>query len=827
METVHILLHAARRLRHAPLFAVMSVLTLAIGIGASALMLSVVSTILLKPLPYGDPDRIEMLWGSYPDANLGVPEQPTHGAVFSIIRDNTKALESIAAFRGASLNLGDSTAPERLDGVAATGEFFQALGVTAAMGRFFERANETPGDDHVVVLSDALWRRRFGADRSIIGRVLTLNGESYTVIGVARAGFAFPRGSEMPGTFQFAAMPELWVPLKPPSEGIADLAIVGRLRAGTTHLAARQDMDRVMAVVERSIPVVKNSHPRELLVPLRQQVVGDVTQMLVSLMGGVALVLLIACVNTAQLFLARLQIRRREVAMRAALGATKLRLAGEVMAEVVLLVAVGGAAGIAAGSVGIGLLRAYGSAQLPRAAELAFDARFAEGALGVIVIAAIAVSIVPMLFGGGADLMTALRSAGSGTGTRGLSSKARRALIVSELAGSLVLVASAGLLVRSLSQQMSAKLGFDATHGATFEVSLPPIRYPERAYLTGMEHAAAVRFLGAALDNIRALPGVSAAGIGKPLPLSGEQQASVFTPEGELPSLPPDALSPIAQFTVASEGMIRALGATMLVGRDFSEADRTDGLPVVIVNETMAAWLWPGKDAVGRRIHVGGPADKRPWAGVTVIGVVGHMKRYGLTEAPRPEMIVPYTQNPYLTFGTMQFVVRSNLQTSALMPAIQRAIAAADPTIPIAQARTIDDLVATSASNARFVTRFMESFGLVALLLTIVGVYGVIAYSVQQRRQEFAVRRALGAGTHEILRLVLAEGLNLAAVAVAAGLALTVAAGLGLRHLLFGVSPFDLVTVLASIVVIAGVSLAASLIPAVAAARVEPRAALE
>ena len=826
-NTVHILLHAARRLRHAPLFAVMSVLTLAIGIGASALMLSVVSTILLKPLPYGDPDRIEMLWGSYPDANLGVPEQPTHGAVFSIIRDNTKAFESIAAFRGASLNLGESTAPERLDGVAATGEFFQALGVTAAMGRFFERANETPGDDHVVVLSDALWRRRFGADMSIIGRVLTLNGELYTVIGVARAGFAFPRGSEMPGDFQFAAMPELWVPLKPPSEGIADLAIVGRLRAGTTHFAARQDMDRVMAVVERSIPVVKNSHPRALLVPLRRQVVGDVTQMLMSLIGGVALVLLIACVNTAQLLLARLQIRRREVAMRAALGATRLRLAGEVMAEVVLLVAAGGAAGIAAGSAGIGLLRAYGAGQLPRAAELAFDARFAAAALGVMVIAAIAVSILPLLFGGGADLMTTLRSGGRGTGTRGISGKARRALIVSELAGSLVLVASAGLLVRSLSQQMSAKLGFDAVHGATFEVSLPPIRYPERAFNTGMEHAAAVRFLGAALDNIRALPGVSAAGIGKPLPLSGEQQASVFTPEGELPSLPPDALSPIAQFTVASQGMIRALGATMLVGRDFSEADRTDGLPVVIVNESMAAWLWPGKNAVGRRLHVGGPHDRRPFPWMTVIGVVGNMKRYALTEAPRPEMIVPYTQNPYLTFGTMQFVVRSNLQTSALMPSIQRAIAAADPTIPIAHARTIDDLVATSASNARFVTRFMESFGMVALLLTIVGVYGVIAYSVQQRRQEFAVRRALGAGTHEILQLVLAEGLKLAAVGIAVGLSLTVAAGLGLRHLLFGVSPFDLVTVLASIVVIAGVSLAASLIPAVAAARVEPRAALE
>lgn len=517
--------------------------------------------------------------------------------------------------------------------------------------------------------------------------------------------------------------------------------------------------------------------------------------------------------------------------MRAALGATTLRLAGELMAEVVLLAAAGGAAGIALGSAGIDLLRVYGAAQLPRAAELAFDARFAAAALGLTVLAATAVSLVPLVFGSvagsGADLMTTLRSGGHGAGTSGLSSKARRALIVSELAGSLVLVASAGLLVRSLSQQMSAKLGFDAVHGATFEVSLPPIRYPERAFNTGMEHAAAVQFLGAALDNIRALPGVSAAGIGKPLPLSGEQQASVFTPEGELPSLPPEALSPIAQFTVASQGMIRALGTTLLAGRDFSEADRPDGVPVVIVNESMAAWLWPGKDAVGRRIHVGGPYDQRPWPWMTVIGVVGNMKRYALTETPRPEMIVPYTQNPYLTFGTMQFVVRSNLQTSALMPAIQRAIAAADPTIPIAHARTIDDLVATSASNARFVTRFMESFGMVALLLTIVGVYGVIAYSVQQRRQEFAVRRALGANTHEILRLVLREGLNLAAVGVAAGLSLTVAAGLSLRHLLFGVSPFDPVTVLASIVVIAGVTLAASLVPAVAAARVEPRAALE
>lgn len=820
--------HAARRLWRTPVFTITSVLTLTIGIGACALMMSLVSTILIKRLPYGQPDRLEMIWGYYPDANLGFQEQPTHGAVFSIIRDNTQAFESIAAFRGASYNLGDATNPERLDGAQATGEFFQTLGVAPEIGRFFERANETPGSDHVVVLSDAAWRRRFGADPHIIGRVLTLNAEPYTVIGVGARGFAFPRGSEMPGDFQFAAMPDVWVPLKPPTGGITDLAIVGRLRAGTTHLAARQDMDRVMGVVRRSVPVIKNSRPDELLVPLREQLVGGVEPMLVSLLAGVVLVLVIACVNTAQLLLAQLHARRRELAIRAALGGSTRRLAGEVLTDVLLLVAGGGAAGLAAGVAGIKLLRTYATDHLPRASELTFDTQFAFAALGAIALAAIMVSIVPMRLGSRVQLMDTLRSGGRGAGLRGISLKARRVLVVGELAGSLVLVTSAGLLVRSLSHQVNANLGFDAVHGVTFEVSLPPISYPERPYYgMGMEHAAAVQFLSAALDNIRALPGVTAAGIGKPLPLSGAQQATVFTPEGELPPLQSGAISPIAQFSVASADMIRALGTSIIAGRDFSAVDRTGGLPVVIVNEAMARWLWPGKNAIGKRIRVGRPEDQAGWPWMTVIGVVANMKRYTLTETPRPEMIVPYTQNPYLTFSTMQFVIRSNLETSALLTEVRRAMAAADPTIPLAHVRTIEDLVATSASNARFATRFMAAFGVVALLLTIVGVYGVIGYSAQQRRQEFGVRRALGAGPREILQLVLNECLGLTGVGIALGFALTVVAGLGMRPLLFDVSPFDPITLMGSIAVIATATIAASLIPAVSAARVEPRAALE
>ena len=819
--------YAARRLRRAPVFAITSVLTLTIGIGACALMMSLVSTILLKRLPYGQPDRLEMIWGYYPDANLGFREQPTHGAVFSIIRDNTEAFESIAAFRGASYNLGDATNPERLDGVQATGEFFKTLGVAPEIGRFFERANETPGSDHVAVLSDAAWRRRFGADQQIIGRVITLNAEPYMVIGVAPRGFAFPRGSEMPGDFQFAAVPDVWVPLKPPTSGITDLAVVGRLRAGVSHLAARQDMDRVIAVVRRSVPVIKNSRPDELLVPLREQLVGGVTPMLISLLAGVVLVLTIACVNTAQLLLAQLHSRRRELAIRAALGGSTRRLAAEVLTDVLLLVAAGGAAGLAAGVFGVKLLRTYAADHLPRATELTFDTPSALAAFGAIALAAIMVSILPMRLGSRVQLMDTLRSGGRGAGLRGISLKARRALVVGEIAGSLVLVASAGLLVRNLSHQLNGNLGFDAVHGVTFEVSLPPISYPERPFDTGMEHAAAVRFLSAALDNIRALPGVTAAGIGKPLPLSGAQQASVFTPEGDPPVLRQGAIAPIAQYSVASADMIRALGTSIIAGRDFSSLDGPETPAVVIVNESMARWLWPGKNAIGKRIRVGRTDDPRAWPWMTVIGVVANMKRYTLTETPRPEMILPYAQNPYLTFGTMQFVIRSNLEASALLTGVHRAIAAADPTIPLAHVRTIEDLVATSASNARFATRFMGAFGVVALLLTIVGVYGVIGYSVQQRRQEFGVRRALGAGPGAILQLILRESMGLAGVGIAIGFALTAAAGLGMRPLLFDVSPFDPITLMGSIVVIGAASIAASLIPAAAAARVEPRAALE
>jgi predicted permease len=353
---------------------------------------------------------------------------------------------------------------------------------------------------------------------------------------------------------------------------------------------------------------------------------------------------------------------------------------------------------------------------------------------------------------------------------------------------------------------------------------LPVVRYPEHQFPTSMDHTESVLFFTAALERIRAIPGVQAAAIGKPLPLSGAQEASVFVSEGSAPPATPSA-TPVAEYTVASADMFHALGTPMLAGRDFSPADRNETLPVVIVNQAMAKWLWPGASAIGKRIKLGGFASPAPW--MTVVGVSTDIKRYSLTETARPEMIVPYTQNPYPSFATMQFVVRSTLSSAELLPHVRRAIGEVDPSIPVSRVRTIGDLVAETSANARFATGFMIAFGAAALALAMIGLYGVITYGVYQRRQEFGIRRALGAAPRQIVGLVVGEGIGLAAVGVAAGVLLSIAAGRALRQLLYEVSAFDAATLVGTIVLLALATIAACVLPAWRASRVEPRVALD
>jgi predicted permease len=819
---------ALRRLRRAPLFALTASLTLALGIGACTLMFSVVAGVLLTPPPVHDPDRVYLVWGYYPQADLGFAEQPLHGRHFATMREETRAFSAVAAFRSRAYNLGEGAVPERLDGAQVSAEFFRAIGVDPRLGRFFVRPDEVPGADHVVVLGDRLWRRRFASDPGVVGRTIRLNGDPYVVIGVAPAGFGFPRGAELPGGFQFPDETELWVPVEPPQRGPSDLAAVARLKPGVSLAAATEDMTRITGIVETLIPGGKGWFASRM-VPLRQQLTGGIAPLLVMLLAAVGLVLGVACVNTAQLFLARLQSRRRELAVRAALGASGRRLATELVVEAVVLAGAAGAAGTALGAAGVVLLRTYGWSRVPRLAELAFDVRSAAAAAAATLLAALLASLLPALAGRRVEVAEVLRQGGRGSTGRGLSSRARHALVVAELALSVVLVAGAGLLIRSLAHQLGSATGFSAPNGITFELTLPPVQYPERQFTTYMEHPKAVPFYAEALRRIRAIPGVQAAAIGKPLPLSGAQESSAFTAEGvptETAGAGGDGTSPVmVDYTIASEQMFQALGTPLREGRDFSPDDREESQPVVMVNQAMARRLWPGRSAVGRRIHLGPPASGAPW--MTVVGVAADIKRYSLTETPRPEMIVPYTQRPYPTFTAMQFVVRSTLGPADLLPAVRRAVAEVDPGVPVSKVRTIEELVGETTAQARFATRFMGGFGAASLLLAMIGLYGVIAYGVHQRRQEFGVRRALGASQAGIVRLVVLEGWRLALVGLALGLIGAIAAGRLLEHLLYQVSPLDPVTLAGTATLLGAAATLASVLPAARASRVEPRVALD
>jgi predicted permease len=817
---------AFRRLRRAPLFTLTAVGTLAIGIGACTFMFSIVAGVLLTPPPLRKPDRAVMVWGYYPQVDLGFEEHPLHGRQVAAVRELNRTLEAVAGFRPRAFNLGERGAPERVDGTEITAGFFEAIGVEPQLGRFPDLADEARRE-RLVVLSDALWRRRFGGDPAAVGRTLSLNGEPYLISGVAPPGFGFPRGAEMPGNFQFPPMSELWVPIEPPQRGPSDMAGVARLLPGTTYESAVEDLARITAVLEERMPQGKG-YFNTRLVPLQRQVSGAVAPTLLMLLAAVGLVLLVASLNTAQLFLARNQGRRRDLAIRAALGASGGRLTREILAEVLLVVAAAGAVGTGLGAAAVAVARLVAPVMLPRLADVAFDLRSGGGAVLVTLLAAAIAALLPLLGGRRESAAEAMRLGARGAGGGGQSGRARQLLVVTELALSMVLVAGAGLLVRSLGRQLGSPAGFEPAHGTTFEVTLPPLRYTERQFTTYMEHPAAVAFLAEVLARLRTAPGIDAAAIGKPLPLSGAQEASAFTAEGIETAPGTDSVGtspPMAEYTVASDGMLRALGTPLLAGRDFDARDTETSPAVVIVNQSMAARLWPGESALGRRLHLGGPTAEAPW--MTVIGVVADLKRYALTEVPRPEMIVPYTQRPYPSFLTMQFVVRSRLAPEAMLAAARRVVAEVDPAVPISKVRTLDDLIDDSTVRARLAARIVTAFGGVALGLAMVGLYGVIAYSVYQRRQEFGVRRALGATQAGIVRLVLREGMRLSIVGVLIGLGGALLAGRWLRHELYEISPFDPTTLTLTAALLAAAAAAACVVPAGRASRVEPRVALE
>ncbi|HEY4100446.1 MAG TPA: ABC transporter permease [Gemmatimonadales bacterium] len=813
---------ACRSLARHRVFSGVTITVLTLGIAAATLMFSVVSGVILRPLPYQHPDQLVMIWADFNDPSVaGIPE-PVNGLQIVGIQQHGRVFQSVSGVESRQMNLQTDNAPERIDGAGVDDNFFQTMGVTPAIGRGFQAGEENPGADHEVVIGWDLWQRRFAGDRGVIGRKILLNNEPYTVIGVAPQRFNFPAGAGMPSTVPVPVATELWVPVKPALYGPSEDLAVARVKRGTTLAATLADLDDVAHALDLQIPGAKGFFAMHAI-PLRTQLVGDVQGMLFILLGAVGVLLIIACTNAAQLFLARLQGRRGELAIRAALGGSAARIARVLLLEALALTGIAGVAGAVLGSIAVGLVRHAGSNRMPRVSDIAFDGRVIAAAVAITVIAGLLFGVVPAFRAGRMRLAEALRRRGR-SGDFG-SPRTRRILIVSEIALSVMLVTGSGLLIRSLGHQLGGDLGFTAPHGLTFELSLPALAYPEKQGATFMEHPKSVDFFHQALERIRAIPGVKAAAIGKPLPMSGSEEGTVFTPENSDPRLTANGHAPIIDYTVASPQMFTALGTPLLNGRDFDETDQHDSPPVVILNAAAAHWLWPGQSAVGHRLRLGGARSQATW--MTVIGVVADMRRYSLIKDPSPEIIVPYTQRPYPTFAPMQFVVRSTVGSAALAAPIQRAISSIDPTIPVAQMRTIDQLVADVSANARFATITMSIFGIAALLLAMVGLYGVIAYTVNQRRQEFGLRTALGAGRGDIIRLVLRDGLTLTVIGLSIGAVLAVAGGRVLRSMLYHVSVVDPVTAIATIGVLAGATILACVIPALRAAGVDPRIALE
>jgi len=815
---------ALRSLARHRVYSGVTVLVLALGIAATTLMFSVVSGVLLRPLAFAHPEQVVLIWGSYPTLDLGFSEQPIDGMLVNTLREHRRAFSSISAFVPRLYNLGNTASPERLNGVQVTSEFFTSIGVRPALGRAFTSAEETPGKDHVVILSWALWQQRFGGDPKVIGTTITLNAEPYTIIGVGPEGFAFPRGAEMPGDFQMPEATQLWTPMKPPVGGPSELAGIARANPGITLAQAQADLDRMSRMQDELYPQGRGWWNTRAT-PLRTQVVGDVTTMLVSLFAAASVLLMIACVNAAQLLLARLQSRRHELAIRAALGASTARIARVLLIEAMLITSIAGALGIVGGVFGVSAVRTLGPARLPRLADITFDWRVGAAAIGLTIAAGVLFGLLPAMRASRVHLADALRQGGRKTAGDTPSVRLRRVLVAAEVALSVMLAIGSGLLARSLAHELGGDLGFSAPHGLTFEVTLPPLHYPEKQLPTSMLHPKAVAFISDALDRIRAIPGVKAVAIGKPLPMSGAQESTVFYPDDADPRLGTYKGKPIVEYTVASPGLFASLGTPLLEGRDFSTSDREASPGVVVINRSMAQWLWPGRDPIGKRIHLGTSTSPAPW--MTVIGVAADIKRYSLTEAARPEMFVPYTQNPYPTFSTMQFVVRSADDPARLVGPIQRAVASVDPDIPLARIRTIDELVSDASANARFATLVMSAFGAVALVLAMIGLYGVIAFMVHQRRQEFGLRTALGATREQLVQMVLADGFMLASVGLVVGIALALVAGRLLRSMLYQVSVGDPVTLVAVVLLLLGTTALACVLPAVRASGVDPRAALD
>jgi predicted permease len=806
-----------RMLRKNPAFTIVAVLTLALGIGASTAVFSVVNAILLKPLPYPNPERILIPWRLPPaGVNLGFPELPWGRVETEFLFQESKTFQSLGAFKSDTFNLTGSDEPVRLDGLRASAGFFPAMGISPALGRAFTAEEDQPGHNREVILSGSLWRETFGRDPGILGRVIELNGEPYTVIGVMPPGFAFPRSEEMPPIFNLPREIQLWVPLAlPPGPLIpaesSELAVIGRVKPGITIDQAQAEMNVLGKRLDSQYPLAKGWFETRVA-PLSHQIAGTTRRPLLLILGAVGIVLLIACSNVASLLLARTLGRGREFTLRAALGAGRSRLVRQLLTESVLLASVGGVVGLLFANAGIYFAKIFGPSNIPRLREVGLDVWVFSFTLAITFITGVLFGLAPAIGASRQNLVEALKEGGQriGGGTSG--SRLRKGLLVSEVALALVLVVAAGLLTQTFFRLLAMDPGFSPARVLTFELSLPALKYTDQQHIAALYQSV--------LQRLRALPGANSVGIVETLPLGGATEST-----GLRFSDSPNAArkeNPFANYTIISPGFFDAAGTPILRGRDFQETDAANSQPVAIINSAMAKKFWPGEDPIGKQVAPG----SRLYPIETIVGVVADVKHLSLREEPPPEMYVPYTQKVWPSLLTMDVVLRTSVDPTAMTSSAREAVHSVDSDLPVAKVATLATLVDDSMTQQRFSVLLLGSFGAIALLLASIGMYGVISYSVVQRTQEIGIRMALGAERRNVLGMVLGQGARLSGLGIAIGIVAALAVTRLMDGFLYGVRATDPLTFVGVSLLLLAVALLACYIPARRAMRVDPMIAL-
>lgn len=796
--------YGLRMFRTNPGFTAVVLLTLALGIGANTVIFSVVNAIVLRPLPYKEADRLIFVSETTSDTKI----KPFSFLDYTDWRDQNQVFEHFAAFKFDGANLIGDDQPERLQTAFVSANIFPMLGVDPIVGRVFTADEDKSGGPRVVVMNYDLWQRRFGGDKGVIDKTLNLDGQIYTVVGVMPAGFkAYPSSTWRP---------ELWMPLSLLPDGLKNarrarqgIYAFGRLKNGVTFDQARVEMDKVAGQLEQQYPDSNGGH-KAYLVPLHQHIIRDVRTSVLLLLGAVGLVLFIACANVANLLLTRAATRQREISIRAAMGASRLRLVRQLLTESVVLSALGAIIGLGFAYVGIKLLLNISPTNLPRVSEIGIDSRVLWFTFLVSILTGLIFGLTPALHASKADLSQVLKE--TARGSAGVArTYIRNLLVVGEVAIALVLLVASILIVRSFIRLVDTSPGFNTSNVLTMQMALPGSKYSESWRLRG--------FVEQLVQGVKSIPGVESAAVVNPLPLSGVGQQTPFTIEGR--AIVSSNETPFSDLESVTPDYFEVMGIRLLRGRYFTEQDKDDGAQVVIIDETMARRYWPSEEPIGQRLKMGDAASNFPW--LQIVGVVGHLKNYGVTEESRVEMFRPYTQ---FQSNTISLVVRTSGDPTAMAGAVRNQIANIDKDQPVYNIRTMDELLATTVAPRRLSVVLLGAFAVLALLLEAIGVYSVLAHSVTERTHEIGIRMALGAQRSSIMRLIMRQGMSLVVVGMAVGLAGAFMFNYVVASLLFGVTTRDPISYMGGLMVLVMVAFLACYLPAKKATRVDPMVAI-